>query len=472
MVLCPAVVHSEAAEGFSAEPSFLEDGNNASSLAIQPIIVPLMTISPDMASADTHAVGTCTVSTGAGPLALPMPEPGLNLKPNDQGSGSQQSQGVRPVGVDSQHSGRVSGETAASQAAAVADSAAGNVWISSAAGPSSDPQLSAPSRVGSMSRVSSGHRLVPPASDAAIETAEDGRAEKDDSAHDNVSHPSADSQTSSRRFSRTGSARQHPARSPEPGVSAATAGVSNASASDVGRYATESATSFAALAGSCTAGFPGESPAAEQLENCVAGGPITGKGTPAADSNGNETGLVMGADLGRRSRGSSAGRASTSSSRLLRQDSAAASAEFTGDAAAPAPTNSNAQPVAETPAASIDRVDGIRQDATASAGRQGISAHTVQCSSGVLAQSPDESQGLIAFDAEGSRGCVGPDVEDSRSPSQSPMGPSIGSNQDLAGLRPKAAADSPTMGDKTAGSMVGASLSQLGKEGWQGVIRH
>ncbi len=202
MVLCPAVVHSEAAEGVSAEPSFLEDGNNASSLATQLVIVPLRTISPDMATADTHAVGTYVVSTGAEQLALAMPEPGLNLIRKDQESNSQQSQGARPVSVDSQHSGGASGETAASQAAA--NSAAGSVLISSAAKASSDAQLSAPTRVGSMSRVSSGHRSVSSASDAAIETADDGQAEKDDSVHDNVIQSSADSQTSSRRSSGQG----------------------------------------------------------------------------------------------------------------------------------------------------------------------------------------------------------------------------------------------------------------------------
>jgi len=458
-------VHSEGAEGVSAEPSFLENGNNASSLAIQPVIVPLRTMSPDMATADTHAV----VSTGPGPVAEAVPEPGLSLIRNDQESNSQQSQGISPVGIDSQHSGRVSGETAASQAAAVADSAAGTGLISSAAGTSSDAQLSAPSRVGSMSRVSSGHRLVSPASDAAIETVDGGQAEKEDLAHDNVIQPSADSQNSSRRSSRIGSARQQPPRSPEPGESAATAGVSSAAASNVERFATESATSSAELPG--TAGLAGESPAAGQLENNGAGGAVTGRGTTAATSSGNETGPVMGADLGRRSRGSSAGKASTSSSRLLRQDSSAASAESTADAAVPAPTNSNAQPAAEAPAASIDRVDSMRQDAPASAGKQGIAACTAHDSNDGLAQSPDERQGLSGVDAEGSRGYVSPDVEDSQSPSQIPMGPSVQRSQDLAGLRPKAA-DSPTMGDKTEESMVGASLSQLGKEGGAGVIRH
>lgn len=468
MVLCPAVVHSEAAEGVSAELSFLKDGNNASSLATQLVIVPLRTISPDMATAETHAVGTYVVSTGAEQLALVMPEPGLNLIRKDQESNSQQSQGARPVSVDSQHSGGASGETAASQAAA--NSAAGSVLISSAAKASSDAQLSAPTRVGSMSRVSSGHRSVSSASDAAIETADDGQAEKDDSVHDNVIQSSADSQTSSRRSSGVGSVRQQPARSPEPDESAATAGVSNASASHVGRFATESATSSAALAG--TAGLAGESPAAGQLENNGAGGAVTGRGTTAASGSGNGVGPVMGADEGRRSRGSSAGRASTSSSRLLKQDSSAASGEFTGDAAVPAPTNSNAQPAAETPASSIDRADSMRQDAAASAGGQVISAHAVQDSNDGMAHSPEESQDFLGIDAEGSQSCVSPDLEHSQSPSQTPMGPSVQSSRDLTGLRPKAAADSPTVGDKTEGSMVGASLSQLGKEGGAGIIRH
>ncbi|DBA87577.1 TPA: LisH domain-containing protein armc9, variant 2 [Trebouxia sp. C0004] len=461
------VVHSEAAESFSAEPNFLEDGNNASSLAIQPVIGPLRTISPDMATADTHAGNTYTVSTGARLVALAMPEPGLDFKPDDQGGDSQQSQSVRPVDVDSQHSGRVSGETAASQVAGMADSVAGNVMISSVVGRSSDVHLSAPSRVGTMSRLSSEHRSVSPVSDAAMETADDDQADKDDSAHDSVSQPSADTQTSSRRSSRIGSAREQPARSSESGEYAATAGVSNASASDMRRFAAESATSSAALAG--TAGPAGVSPAAEQLKTDGTGGAVTGRGTTAATSNGNGTGLVMGTDLGRRSRGSSAGRASTSSSRVPEQDSAAASADFTGDAAVPAPTNNTAQPAAETPAGFIDRADSIRQDATARAGRQGISAHTAQNSNDGLTQSPEESQGLIGVDAEGSRGCVSPDHEDSQSPSQSPMGPSTQCIHDLAGLRPTAAADSPT---KTEGSMVGASLSQLGKEGGAGVIRH
>ncbi|DBA71406.1 TPA: LisH domain-containing protein armc9 [Trebouxia sp. C0005] len=468
-MLYPAVVHSEAGEGFSAEPSFPEDGNNASSLAIQPVTVPLLTISPDMATADTHAVGTYEASTGAGLLAEAVPGPGLNLSRNDLGRDSQQSQGVRPAGFDSQHSGRVSGETVASQAAAVADSAAGNVLISSVAGRSSDAQLSAPSRVGSMSRVSSGHRSVSPASDAAMETAADGQAEKDDSVHDNVNQPSADSQTSSRRSSRIGSARQPPARSPKPDESA-TARVSNASALGVDRFATESATSSAASAG--TAGLVGESSAAEQLEISGASGAVTGRGTTAATSIGNKTGLAMGADLGRRLRGSSAGRTSTSSSTLLKQDSSAASAQFTGDAAVPAPTNSNVQPAAETSAASVDRADGLRQDATASAGSQGISAHAAQDSNEALVLSPEESQGLQGYDAEGSQGCVSPEPESSQSPSLSPVSPSVQSSQELAGLRPKAAADSPTTGDKTEASMVGASLSQLGKEGGAGVIRH
>ena len=454
VVLCPAVVHSEAAEGFSAEPSFQEDGDDASSLANQPVIVPLRTISPDMATTDTHTVGAYVVSTGAGLVALALPEPELNFKPDDQGSNSQQSQGVRPVGIDSQHSGRVSRETAASQAAA-----------DSAAGPSSNAQLSAPSRVGSMSRVSSGHRSASPASDAATETAADSQSEKDDPVHDHVSQPSVKSQTSSRRSSRIGSARQQPARSPELGESAATGGVTSAAASSVGGFATESVTSSAA-------GTPepaGESPAGEQVGNEEAGSAVTGRGTSAATSSGNGTGHATGAALGRRSRSSSAGKASTSSTRLLKQDSSAASAEFTVDAVMPAPTNSNAQPAAETPATSVDRADSMRQDATASAGRQGVSAHTAQDSNGGLAESPEESQGLLAVDAEGSQGCVSPNLQ--QSPSQSPMGPSVQSSQDLAGLRPKAAADSPAMADKTEG-MVGASLSQLGKEGGAGVIRH
>ena len=447
-MLCPVVVHSEAAEGFSAEPSFLVDSTNAFSLANQPVIVPLRTMSPDMATSDTHAVGAYIVSTGAGLVALAMPEPGLNFKPDDRGSNSQQSQGVRPVGIDSQH-GKVSGETAASQAAA-----------DSAAGLSSNAQLSAPSRVGSMSRVSSGHRSASPDSDAATETAADSQSEKDDSVHDHVSQPSVKSQTSSRRSSRIGSARQQPARSPELGESAATGGVTSAAASSLGGFATESVTSSAAGTAE---------PAGEQVGNEEAGSAVTGRGTSAATSSGNGTGHATGAALGRRSRSSNAGKASTSSTRLLKQDSSAASAEFTGDAVMPAPTNSNAQPVAETPATSVDRADSMRQDATASAGRQGVSAHTAQDSNGGLAESPEESQGLLGVDAEGSQGCVSPNLE--QSPSQSPMGPSVQSSQDLAGLRPKAAADSPAMADKTEG-MVGASLSQLGKEGGAGVIRH
>lgn len=462
VVLCPAVVHSEAGGGVSAEPSLLEDDSNASSLAIQPVIVPLRTLSPDIATTDTHGIGTYVVSTGAGPIAEALPEPGLILFPHDQGSNSQQPQSRGPVSIDSQHSGRASGETALSQAAA--DSAAGSVLISSAAKASSDAQLSAPSWVGSMSRVSSGHRSVSPASHAAIATADDGQAQKDDSVHDNVSQPSADSQTSSRRSSRIGSPRQQPVRSPEPDESAATAGISNTSASNVGGLATKSATSSATLAG--TAGLSGESPAACQLEG--AGSAVTGRGTTAASSSGNGTGPVMGAAEGRRSRGSSAGRASTSSSRLLKQDSSAASAEFTGDAAVPAPTNSNAQPAAETAAASIDRADSMRQDATASAVRQGASAHSAQNNNGGLAESPEESQGHIGLDAEGSHACVSPDLVHSQSPSHIPLGPIVQSSQDIIGLTPKAAADTP----KTEGSMVGASLSQLGKEGGAGVIRH
>lgn len=445
-MLCSAVVHSEADEGLSAEPSSLQDGDGGPSSALPQDTAPYETT-----PADAAVIGTPALSSELPAEAHQVS--GSVLEAGDLVTDSMQSQ--TPVSLSHQSS-RASGDAAVSHAAGRPDSAAGAFMDSNAAAYRHEALPQAPLIEGSMSRALSGNDSVVPTSDAASATARpaDSLAPEDRLGFSDAQQPAVDSLTSSARTSRLGSARQQSARS----EAANAAGASHAP--DLAEAAAEALATSAVMPGSDfshSAALSDQTNAAGQLVSDETTAPsVVGESTaPSRASSGVDP--LTGVGVSKDSVGSNAGRSLTSSPMPARHNSATAVSELSERAPDMASESSAAQPGAELLAAPSDRISSAQQaQASLYAGSDLRTESTsVQGSPGFAASQPEGSQGPLTSNTEGSPGLAPPSMPSS----QGPLGPQSKGTGTL--LSPSA-----------EGSMVGASLSQLGKEGGAGVIRH
>lgn len=447
-MLCSAVVHSEAEEGLSAEPSSLQDGDSGPSSALPPDTAPYET-----APADAAVIGTSAISSELPAEAHQVS--GSVLEAGDHVTDSMQSQ--TPVSI-SRQSSRASGDGAESHAAGRPDSAAGAFVDSNAAAYRDETLPQAPPMEGSMSRATSGDDSVVPTSDAGAATARpaDSPAAEDRLGFSDAQQPAVDSLASSRRTSsRLGSARQQSARSRQASEAANAADASHAP--DLEEAAAGGVDASPGICSSPPAALLDQTNAAGQLVIAQATAPsvVRESTAPSRASSGEDP--LTGVGVSRDSVGSTAGRSLTSSPMPARHDSATAVSELSQRAPDMASASVAAQPGAELLAAPSDGLSSAQQaKASLYTGSDLLpESKSAPGSPGSVASQPEDSQGLVGSNTEGSPGLAPPSMPST----QRPLGPQSKGTGSL-------------LSPETEGSMVGASLSQLGKEGGAGVIRH
>lgn len=463
-----AVMHSEGPKAFSAEPSFVDDGEAIASVADHQIALLLETKSPDMTARDAR------VSLAS--IELPAEATHLTAKPprsDHQRTGSFQSLStVSQANVSHKAlQGHIDAEKVYdSHPTGVADSLSSSFRRSSAETGHSEADVALPSGIGPASRASSsGHRSVSSDTADAL-TVEQGRLSSAQLAGADNSASRAPSRTNSVvSKSGDGSFREgedNPSKS-QSAAQQSTAGHEPADA--IGTPADAIANPAELIDTPADAiGIPAVSSAAEcsrdSEDAVIVAGPeavTSALDASASDSTAGQdarskSGLqstsrsssavscphsaahdLPAAEMHRSSRGSSSSRASTSSHAPSPRHSQTAFAALTGKQGDASMSTGDQSPIGDAQAegnmsAHLEGSMAASLEGKATANTEGNIAAYVDSN---VAASPD---GNVADNSNGN-----------------------------VSAHPKG-----SMGADLAGSPVGASLSQLGKQGGAGVIRH
>jgi len=466
LATCVAVVHPEALEGVSAEPSFLEDADDATAVPGQPVTMPFLTISPQVSVQHTHVR----------PPTSELPAEASHLSDEQSGYSSLQSQTAAAVDASvTSQSGNEAVSRQASQTSPAAEEVAGssayNPADSTTAEPSGEAFARASSRVSIASRVSSSRRPASSkAADVAAETpagvaadaADDSTAAAAMAEEDQVLSSEADQPSiempdirrsgrssrvasASRRPSSLGSAAGKPVSSPGPRDAAADdAAASDAAASpdakggevaDTGAVDALRPHSLAELSGgSVTAGdnAPSSTAVRTSLQSTAAGTPIDRSSSAASRAGTSST--AVGTSLQSAAAGFSIDKSSSAASR-------ASSSSQAGGLHSPSLLKASRGSSASSQSRS-SRAETVQQDQAPP--------------SGLATSARPQTADITASNLN----TVAPDTKGSSM---------VAAEQGNAVTN---ASGEACLGCSTERGVVGASLSQLGKEGGAGVIRH